>query len=213
MSTLGLSGPPQQEEVLLKRLFWPSVRNSHDADLLGQQGFWIAQIVAVISAIFLVMGSHPLLAVLAFLFYALGGLGIREGSVAAASLVFGAWLFNQIAAVASHRGGIGLIPLVVMAILFANLRGAVLAAQWRKQPQPDAEDITPMRFNETLTDKLRDQLPRKLWPSVRYVFYVFAVGFLALELLGTFMLILHPRHGAPTTPPDATVSSHPTPGE
>jgi hypothetical protein len=209
MSTLGLSGPPQQDEVLLKRLLWPSVRNSHDVDLLGQQGFWIAQIVALLSAISLIVTSHPILAVAAFLFYVLGGIGLREGSVAAAGLVFAAWLLDQIAAIATHSGGLGLIPLVVTAILLANLRGAVLVARWSKQPQSDAEDVGPMRFSETLVDKFRDQLPSKLWPSLRYVFYVFAVGFLTLELLGVSMLFLHPQLHRPATqtPPNATVST------
>lgn len=207
MSTLGLSGPPQQDEGLFKRLFWPSVRNSHDVDLLGQQGFWIAQIVALLSAISLIVDSHPILAVLAFFFYVLGGFGLREGSIAAAGLVFAAWLLDQTAAIATHRGGFGLIPLIVTAILLANLRGAVLVARWSKQPQSDTEEVAPMRFNETLVDKFRDQLPRKLWPSLRYVFYVFAVGFLALELMGVFMAFLHPHRSPASTPPDATVTA------
>jgi len=207
MSTLGLSGPPQQEETLVKRLLWPSVRNSHDVDLLGQQGFWIAQIVALVSAAVLAFTAHPILAVVTLAFYSLGGFGIREGNVAAAALVFTAWMLDQIAALSLHRGGIGILQLVVAAILLANVRGTIAAARWKKQSQQAEDDLQPMRFNETLIDKFRDQLPRRFWPSLRYVFYVFAAGFLAVELLGVTMLFLHPQHVPSGPPPDATVSA------
>jgi hypothetical protein len=206
MSTLGLSGPPQQEEGLFKRLLWPSVRNAHDVNLLGQQGFWICEGIAVLSAIFLIFTQHPILAAMTFIFYALGGFGLREGSVAAAGLVFAAWTCDQIASIVTHRGGIGIVQLVVAAILLANLRGTVMAAGWKKRVQPGEEDIEPMRFSETLVDKFRDQWPRRTWPALRYVFYVFAVGFVAIELLGAVALVLHPERGLRQTLPDAVVS-------
>ncbi len=207
MSTLGLSGPPQQEENLFKRLLWPSVRNAHDADLLGQQGFWIAEIVALLSTVFLIVGGHPIVAVVTFVFYAFGGFGLREGSAIAAALVLTAWLADQIAGVVTHGSGIGFIPVFVTAILLANLRASILVSRWKMQPQPGDENAEPMRFSDTLVDKIRDQLPRVLWPRLRYVFYVFAVCFLAVELLGAFMLALHPHQGRSGPPPDATVSA------
>jgi hypothetical protein len=207
MSTLGLSGPPQQEEGLVKRLLWPSVRNAHDVNLLGQQGFWICEAVAVVSATILTFTGHPILAAVTFVFYALGGFGLREGSIAAAALVLTAWVCDQVAAIGTHRGGIGIVQLVIAAILLANLRGTVAAGNWKKQLQPGEEEMEPMRFSETLADKFRDQLPRRTWPTLRYFFYVFAVGFVAIELFGAFMLYLHPQQGPPQTRPDAVVSA------
>src|ERR1700690_1592205 len=107
MSTLGLSGPPQQDEGLFKRLLWPSVRNSHDVDLLGQQGFWLCHIIAVLSAVMGIATAHPVAAAFTFIFYVMGGFGLREGSVAAAALVLAAWLLDRIAAIILHKGGIG----------------------------------------------------------------------------------------------------------
>jgi hypothetical protein len=207
MSTLGLSGPPQQEEGLIKRLLWPSVRNAHDVNLLGQQGFWICEAIAVLSAIFLLFTQHPILAALAFVFYALGGFGLRQGSITAAALVFAAWILDQIAAIVTHRGGLGIVQLVITAILLANLRGAVAAAGWKKQTQAGEDEIEPMRFSETLVDKFRDQWPRRTWPVLRYVFYILSVGFIGVELLGATTLLLHPQQRTPTTAPDAVVSA------
>lgn len=195
MSTLGLSGPPTQEEALWKRLLWPEVRTAHDADLLGQQGFWIAEIIALLSAAFLVFTGHPLLAAVTFLFYVLGGFGLREGDVAAAALVFAAYLLDEFAAMRVGLGGFGIVRLVILAILLANLRGAILVNRWRKSPALQADDEPePMRFNESWQDKFRDQLPRRLWPKLRIPFYIIAGLFVMLEALGVFSLwVLHLR--------------------
>lgn len=207
MSTRGLSGPPQQEEGLVKRLLWPSVRNAHDVNLLGQQGFWICQAIAVLTAIFLIYTEHPFLAALAFVFYMFGGFGLREGSTLAAAFVFAAWILDQIAAIVTHRGGPGIVQLVVTAILLANLRGAIAASGWKKQAHAVEEDIEPMRFSEAIVDKFRDQWPRRTWPVLRYVFYILAFGFIGIEMLGAATLILRPQPRTPTTAPDAVVSA------
>ena len=176
-------------------------------NLLGQQGFWICVAVAVFSAIFLIFTGHPILAAVTFVFYALGGFGLREGSVAASARVFAAWILDQIAAIVTHQGGFGVVQLVIAAILLANLRGTVAAAGWKKQAQLGETEIEPMRFSETLVDKFRDQLPRRTWPTLRFVFYVLAVGFIAIELLGVVTSYLHPQKEPPQTPPDAVVSA------
>jgi hypothetical protein len=51
METLGLSSQPQPTDNLFKRLFWPRIESHYDVDLLGQQGFWVCSIVAVLSLI------------------------------------------------------------------------------------------------------------------------------------------------------------------
>lgn len=195
MSTLGLSGPPTQEEGLWKRLLWPEVRNAHDADLLGQQGFWIAEIIALLSAVILVFTGHPVLAAVTFVFYVLGGFGLREGSIAAAALVFAAYLLDEFAAIRVGLGGFGIVRLIILAILLANLRGAILIGRWRKSPELQADpEPEPMRFSESWQDKFRDQLPRKFWPKLRIPFYIVGGLVVMLEALGVFSLwVLHAR--------------------
>ena len=41
-----------------------------------------------------------------------------------------------------------------------------------------------MRFNETVTDKVVDQLPARLWPHLQPYFLAVAAAILALELGG-----------------------------
>jgi hypothetical protein len=43
-----------------------------------------------------------------------------------------------------------------------------------------------VRLNQTLGDKLADQLPTFLWPKVRYIFYFLAVLELVLLLVALF---------------------------
>ncbi len=186
MSTLGLSGQTEQEEGLWKRLFWPSIRNSHDADLIEQQGFWICTLVAVLTGALLAFTSHPILAALLFLFYFLGGMGLREGSKPAATLVFAAFLLDKIASFRMGLGAFAFVGYIVLAILLANVRGAVLVARWKKLPRSTEEDAEPTRFNETWRDKLCDQLPRKAWPRLRFGFYALAALVVVLEIAGVW---------------------------
>lgn len=183
MSTLGLSGDPQQEEGLWKRLFWPTIRNAQDADLLGVQGFYICLVIAALTGLLLVAMGQPLVALLAASFYVLGAMGLREGSTPTAALVFVVYLLDKVASLRMGAGGGGFIGLVVLAILLANLRGAVLAARWKKEQTVGLEELEPMRFDATLWDKIRDQLPRKFWPKLRYLFYGVAALMIVLEAL------------------------------
>jgi hypothetical protein len=185
MSTLGLSGEPPKDENRLKALFWPTIQNAHDADVVSQMGFWVCQIAALISGLSLGFTGHPVLAAFVLAFYFLGGVGVREGSAAAAILVFSAYLLDLIASVRMGMGMFGILQFVVFAILLSNVRSSLLVARWKKLPRTDGdEELEPMRFNETWRDKFSDQMPRIVWPKLRVVFYVCASLFMALEVLG-----------------------------
>jgi hypothetical protein len=51
--------------------------------------------------------------------------------------------------------------------------------------------VLPARLNQTIGDKLSDQLPMFLWPKLRFVFYVLAAVEIGLLLLS----LLAPRNG------------------
>ena len=61
----------------------------------------------------------------------------------------------------------------------SNVRAAFLASEWR--PAGEGED-KPTRFNDTLGDKLADQLPAKAWPVLQIPFFGLAAVLLLLSL-------------------------------
>jgi hypothetical protein len=86
-------------------------------------------------------------------------------------------------------GGFGILGWVFLAILLANVRGTILASRWKKLPEAMDPDLQPMRFNETWRDKLCDQLPPKIWPAGKYVFFALVVVYLGLTLIGTIVAV------------------------
>ncbi len=84
MQTLGISDSGPRTESRLKSLFWPSVQSGSDVDYLGTQGYWVCAIVAVFSLILFVATGHPIAGSFVFLYYYLGGVGVREHSFYAA---------------------------------------------------------------------------------------------------------------------------------
>ena len=80
MQTLGLSESTPRTENRLKSLFWPSISTGNDVDYLGTQGYWVCTVVAVGSFVFALVADQPITAVVALLFYYLGGVGVRERS-------------------------------------------------------------------------------------------------------------------------------------
>jgi hypothetical protein len=48
--------------------------------------------------------------------------------------------------------------------------------------------VSPERLNQTIGDKLSDQLPMFLWPKLRFVFYVLAAVEIGLLLVALFAL-------------------------
>ena len=183
MQTLGLSDTTPHSENRLKSLLWPSIQSGADVDYLGAQGYWICSILALYSFIFLIATNHPVIGLLALLFYYLGGVGVRERSIFAAAIVF---IFYLVSLLAS---GPSIIGIVFAALLLANLRATSLASGWK----PDSEEAAlPPRLNETWGDKFADQLPAWLWPKVRIPYYIFSLIFMCFVALGLSVTIL--RH-------------------
>lgn len=179
MEILGLSESTPKTEGRLKSLFWPSIQSGADVDYLGTQGFWVCTIVAVVSLGFLLLAGHPIIAVCIFLYFYLGGVGVRERSFFAAAMVF------LLYALETFLGNIGVVRILLTALLFSNMRATWLASQWK--PGSD-EAAMPPRFNDTLMDKLADQLPLILWPKLRWVYYIYSVGYLIVTVIGLGMV-------------------------
>ena len=182
MQTLDLSGSEPRSEGRLKSLFWPSIRTGSDLDYLGTQGFWVCALVAVISLIFLVIVGKPLLGVFIFLYYFLGGVGVRERSQYAAAVIFLMYVADTITT------GPSVVKILFAALLLSNLRATWIASHW----SPTSEQAAlPPRFNETWGDKLADQLPMWLWPKLRIPYYVLSGCFLLLVVIGLLTILRH----------------------
>lgn len=198
MQSLDLSGSEKKSDGRLKSLLWPSVENAWDVDYLGQQGFWICLLIALVSLIFLLFISTAfeqpvarqvglILAVTTFFVFFVGGMGVRQGSWPAAALVFAVFAVNQLA-----RPGV--IGIILGAVLLSNIRATYLASRWK---QPAEDEDRPMRFNETLRDKLVDQLPPRAWPVLRIPFYIAASLLLLVTLFFSAASLARP----PALPP------------
>lgn len=184
MQTLGLSNSTPASESRLKSLFWPSIRTGSDVDYLGAQGYWVCALVAVFSAVFLAISGQPIAGGFAFLFYYLGGVGVRERSRYAAAVVLIMFVANIVAS------GPGVLNVIITGLLLSNLRATWIASSWK--PESD-EAALPPRFSETWGDKFADQLPTFLWPKVRILYYVFSAGFLLLVAIGLATVLHHRR--------------------
>jgi hypothetical protein len=179
METLDLSNSPAQSEGRLKALFWPSIQNGSDVDYLGARGYWICAIVAVFSCFVLAATGQPVIAAAAFLFYYLGGVGVREHSRYAAAAVFLMYFLDSLLAP-------GILRIILTGALLSNLRATWIAAKWKPESE---EAILPPRMDETLADKLADKFPSWLWPKVRIVYYIFSAVFSLLVVAGLFISV------------------------
>ena len=191
METLGLSGPPQEPENILKRIFWPGSRPD-EADLLSQRGFWVCLAVALLTLITLIFQGHWLLGIYAGLIYFLGGIGVREHSFKAAALIALAFGLDILSIILMGRFP-GFLAIGGFILLLANLRGTWIVS--RAQATLDPSSL-PTRMNETWTDKLVDQLPARVWPRTRVIFYIGVGLYLILECIGIVALVfkIRPAH-------------------
>jgi hypothetical protein len=159
-------------------------------------------IVAAVSLVVLMAQGQWLIALLQFAFFALGGIGVREHSVVAATLVAIAYWVNQIAATLTGAFP-GFLWIAAGILLLANIRGTYIAGRWAKRGDPDA---MPERFSESFKDKFVDQMPTYLWPKTKVFFFVLSGIYALLLLIGTAVLMT--RHPAPVVqlqkPPSAT---------
>jgi hypothetical protein len=189
METLGLSSPPAERSNIFRRIFWPE-NHAGNADSLAQQGFWVCLVIAAFSCGMLIYSGHPFFALLSFVFYALGGVGVREYSVIAAAAVSGVWVF-QIFVVLALRQMPGLPDIAAAIVLLTNIRGAWIASNWKRTGAPD---MFPDRLNETWRDKLSDQLPQKIWPIGKFVFIASGVLWLTLNVVGLAIILARSHH-------------------
>ncbi|MGA8014152.1 MAG: hypothetical protein WB949_17105 [Candidatus Acidiferrales bacterium] len=186
MQTLGISDSAPQSDSRLKNLFWPTIHSASDVDTLGTQGYWICAIVAVFSFVSSVIIGHPIAGFFLLLYYYLGGVGVRQQSVFSAIIVFIMFLADTVFSP-------GILKFFGCVLLLSNMRATFIASFWDPGV---AEAEMPMRFDETWGDKFADKFPSWLWPKIRYAYYGFAVIFLALTLVGLFMLAQR-RHVLP----------------
>jgi hypothetical protein len=183
MQTLGLSDSTPRTESRWRALLWPTIRNEGDFDYITTQGLWICFIVAAFTVVFSAIAGSPLMGAFEGAFFFLAGIGVRQRSRIAAGAAFSAYLLSALVMQRFTGNGFGFVRIVFLALLFANIRGNWLSARWAREQ----ESATPStRLNETLGDKLADQLPTWLWPKARIVFYVIAGLELALLLLSLF---------------------------
>ena len=188
MQTLGLSGESRRSDGRFKSIFWPTVENAWDVNYLGQQGFWICVIVALIEAVAGAFSGNPVFLSIygvAALVFLVGGMGVREASWPAAAMIFSLFFTGLLYNMAMGRFP-GIVSILAAGVLLSNVRAAFLASEWK--PAGDGED-KPTRFNETMVDKIVDQLPAKLWPHLQPYFFAVAAALLALDLIGLGFVI------------------------
>ena len=180
-------------------------------DYLSIQGYWVCTIVAVLSFALglLAVGMArngiqalvlAIFATMMFLFFYLGGVGVREGSRFAAAAVFVFYALDSLVALLSILSANGLAGLMVLpgtvvtvlvkaaitVVLFCNLRATWIAARW----VPGGEEAAlPPRRNETFSDKFVDQWPRAIWSMLRIPYYVFAVA-VSLLVFSGYVIVL-----------------------
>jgi hypothetical protein len=182
MQTLGLSDSTPRTESRWRALLWPTIRNEGDFDYITAQGFWICFIVATVTVVFSVLTGSPWSGAFEGTFFFLAGLGVRQRSRVAAVTAFSAYLLSALVLQRYTGSGFGMVRIIFLALLFANIRGNWLSSRWAQDQQPDP----PPRLNQTIGDKLSDQLPRFLWPKIRIVFYVLAGIEITLLLVSLF---------------------------
>ena len=188
MQTLGLSDSTPRSESRLKSLFWPSIQSGADVDYLAVQGFWVCTVVGVVAFAFSTLARQPIIGLLVLLLFHLGGVGVREHNPFAAAVTLAYYLVDTLASFTFlflNSPGIGIVKVIVIALLFSNLRATWIAGNWK----PDSEEAAlPPRFEETFFDKFSDHWPAFIWPKVKVLYYVFSVGFLALVVAGLIVM-------------------------
>ncbi len=187
MQTLGLASESKPTDGMFKRLFWPTIENQYDVDLVGQQGFWVCLLVAgmsLLTAVFAGLSAGPIAFAVTLFFgfcaaltYFLAGVGVRERSIGAAVLIFLCYLTDRIASFEISGTpilGFPLIGVVALMLLLANVRATILSLKWRESgeagDQPDSMEVAAEGW------------PAKVWPWGRFVFYPMASLVLLLSV-------------------------------
>jgi len=189
MQTLGISDSTARSEGRLKSLFWPSIESGVDVDYLAVQGYWVCTVVAAVSFVVLFAAGHPILATAVFLLFHLGGVGVREHSRFAATIVLAYYVIDLLTSFKLLLASPGSIVLrsIITALLLSNLRATWIAAHWQSGSD---EAALPLRLDDTWTDKLANKWPTWLWPKIRVVYYILSIGFLLLVSFGLVVMAL-----------------------
>ncbi|HXR97574.1 MAG TPA: hypothetical protein VN709_06995 [Terriglobales bacterium] len=193
MQTLGLDPAAGASEGFFRRLFYPTIQTDFDVDEATRRGFWICVICAGASLLLRLM--QPAVAVrvgglVDAMFILLAGMGSRMRNRFAAVLIFA-----MIVIVNTLRGSWGILPVLIAVLLLSNARATWIAANSRPHgaiatpiPAP-AESLILTPDGEPMplpwTVRIADILVPRLWPWVKYLFYVLA-GF---EILGIVIVI------------------------
>lgn len=190
MQTLGLSDSTARTDGRLKSLFWPLIQSGADVDYLAVQGFWVCTAVGVMSFVFLALANQPIIGLLVFLLFHLGGVGVREHNPFAAAVILAYYVVDFLASaflLFVNSPGIGILRIIVTALLLSNLRATWIAGKWK----PDSEEAAlPHRMAETFADKFSDVWPAFIWPKVKVLYYIFSFGFLTLTVAGLIVIYL-----------------------
>ncbi|HVN21515.1 MAG TPA: hypothetical protein VMU05_22200 [Dongiaceae bacterium] len=185
MQTLGLSDSTTRTESRLKSLFWPSIQSGADVDYLAVQGFWLCTIVGLVALVSLTISSQPITGILVFLLFHFGGIGVREHNPFAAAVVLIYFALD------TWLSGVGVVRIIVNAVLLSNLRATWIASGWR----PESEEAAlPPRLGETFSDKLADVWPAFIWPKIKWIYYVYSFGLLAITVAGIIVILLRRGH-------------------
>lgn len=174
MQTLGLFDSTTRSESRLKSLFWPSIQNGTDVDYLAVQGFWVCTIVGGVSfASLTFFAGRPITGLMVFILFHFGGIGVREHNPFAAAIMLVYYLVDFLASFLFsllNSPGVGVIKVIIIALLFSNLRATWIAGNWT---QDSEEAALPPRFTETFFDKFADKWPALIWPKVKVIYYIF----------------------------------------
>jgi hypothetical protein len=184
MGFLGLDQTEVKDENFFQRMFWPGDHPS-DTDALGQRGFWICLAVAVLSLVMLTLRGQWIIGLLVFLFYLLGGIGVREHSQAAAVLVTAAYLMDCASSIFVMGAPPGALQIIVLLMLAGNIRATYIADKWAKQGGAEA---MPERRDDTFADKLVDKMPAAVWPKAKVPFFMIAGLYMLMTILGIVMI-------------------------
>ncbi len=190
MQTLGLSDSTTRTESRLKSLFWPSIQSGADVDYLAAQGFWVCTIVGLMSFAFLILAGQPISGLLVLFLFHFGGVGVREHNPYAAAITLIYYLVDFFASMVFlflNSPGIGVVRVIIIALLFSNLRATWIAGNWK----PDSEEAElPPRMGETFFDKLVDKWPAFVWPKVKIVYYIYSFVYLAVVVAALIIMAI-----------------------
>lgn len=135
----------------------------------------------------------------------LEGCGVHQRSIGASVLVCLLYLANLLAGIVPGSVGNPSLQLIVLMLLFANVRATVISSRWMSRPV----DAIDQELPEREIDRSSNRLPATLWPGSRYVFFPMATILLLLMVIGTVLMkrqITTRKNIAPTSTQELEVS-------